>query len=153
MPNVKSVPGVRATKTKRGRRRHRSKVGNWWRVIRFALIVKGIRKRRESSSPSFRQIALVVVGGGLAIVIIRGASKRAIAAKRARSADVKTQDQAPETRDQAAGTQDQAPDTQDQAPDTQDQAPTPDVPSAQTAPGADDGLTERVRAEMFENKG
>jgi hypothetical protein len=125
------VPGVAAKKPKRGRgrqarSRHRGSIGEWWRVIRFALIVKGIRKRRQSSSPSFRQIALVVVTAGLAIVIIRGASRRAAAAKRAHSADGQNQNQ--------------------------DQPPAPEPPSEPTTPGPEDALTERVRAEMFENE-
>lgn len=127
MANLKRLPGVTATKTKRGRRRRSQSKGglrNWWRVIKFALIVKRIRSRRERSSPPVRQIVLVAVTGGVAIVIIRGASRRAMAAKRARSADD----------------------------ETQDQAPAPEAPSEQTTPGVQDGLTERVRVEMFENE-
>jgi hypothetical protein len=36
--------------------------------------------------------------------------------------------------------------------ETQDQAPAPEAPSEQTTPGVQDGLTERVRVEMFENE-
>ena len=129
MPNLRRVPGVAAKKPKRGRgRRARSRrrvsIGEWLRVIRFALAVKRIRKRRQSSSPSFGQIALVIVTAGLAIVIIRAASRRAAAAKRAHAADGQNQDQ----------------------------APAPEPPSAPTTPGAEDALTERVRAEMFDHE-
>ncbi len=129
MPNLRRVPGVAAKKPKRGRgrrarSRQRGSIGDWLRVIRFALMVKRIRSRRQSSSPSFGQIALVVVTAGLAIVIIRRASRRAAAAKRARSADSQNQDQ----------------------------APTPEPPSEPTTPVAEDRLTERIRAEMFENE-
>jgi hypothetical protein len=128
MPNLR-LAGVTAKRAKRGRRRRtRSKGGGlrgWWRVIKFALIVKKLRRReRERSSPSVRQIVLVVVSGTLAIVIIRGASRRAMAAKGARAADG----------------------------ETQDQVPAPEAPSAPTTPVAEEGLTERVRAEMFENE-
>jgi hypothetical protein len=129
MPNLKRVPGVTAKKPKRGRGRrarskHRVSIGDWWRVIRFAMIVKRARNRRQSSSPSVRQVVLIVVSGGLAIVIIRGFARRTAAAKRARSTDG----------------------------DIPDQTPAPGPPSEPTTPGAQDALTERVRAEMFENK-
>jgi hypothetical protein len=129
MPNLKRVPRVTAKKPKRGRGRrarskHRVSIGDWWRVIRVAMIMKGLRNRRQSPSPSVRQIVLIVISGGLAIVIIRRMSRRVAAAKRARSSD--------------GG--------------TQDQVSAPEAPPEPTTPGADDGLTERVRAEMFEKK-
>jgi len=127
MPNLRPASGVAAKRAKRGgrRRRHSKGIGlrGWWRMVRFALIVKRLR-RRERSYPSLRQIALVVVSAGLAILIIRGASRR-VAAKRAGAGS-------------AAG-------------ETQDQAPAPEAPSEPPTPGGDDALTERVRTEMFES--
>jgi hypothetical protein len=129
MPNLRLAPGVtakRAKRAKRGRRRRtRSGSGGlrgWLQVIRFVLIMKRLR-RQKRSSPSVGQIVLVVASGGLAIVIIRGMSRR-VAARRARSADG----------------------------ETRDQVPAPQAPLEPTTPGAADALTERVRAEMFQNK-
>jgi len=148
MPNLKRVPGVTATKSKRGRRRTPSRGGlhGWWRVIRFALIVKGIRNRRERSSPGGREIVLAVVTGGIAILIIRGVSRRAMAAKRARAADG-AQDQVPET----AADQEASEAPTDQGP-AASEAQAPEASPEPTTPASHDGLTERVRTEMFENK-
>jgi len=79
MPNRKLVPRVAAARPgRRPRRRHRSRRGGgsaWWRAINVAVLIERIRMRR--SSPSFRQIALVIVTGGLAILIIRTAARKA----------------------------------------------------------------------------
>ena len=74
MPNLRVGSAVIATTVKR--RRLRRRIG-WWRTIKVMLFLERWRRRRERSSPSLRQIALVVVSAGIAIVLIRGAARRA----------------------------------------------------------------------------
>jgi hypothetical protein len=79
MPNRKLVPRLAATRPgRRQRRRRGSRRGGgdgWWRALKVAVLIERIRARR--SSPSFRQIALVIVTGGLAIVVIRVVARKA----------------------------------------------------------------------------
>ena len=78
MPNLKRSSRGKASKGKH-RRRRRGRFG-WWQAVKLAFLIERIRRRRKSrpvrSSPSVRQIALVVVSGGLAIVVIRVVSRR-----------------------------------------------------------------------------
>ena len=81
MPNLTSAPRAALTKAKpraqRGRRRR--KRHGWWMAIKVAFILERFRRRRSKggSSPSLRQIALVVVSAGLAILVIRVVAQRA----------------------------------------------------------------------------
>jgi hypothetical protein len=80
MPNLTSAPRAALTKAnpraRRGRPKRRG--DGWWMAIKVAFLVERLRRRREKggSSPSLRQIALVVVSAGLAILVIRVASQR-----------------------------------------------------------------------------
>lgn len=80
MPNLTSAPRAALTMVKpRGRRgRSRRRSGGWWMTIKIAFLVERFRRRRNKggSSPSLRQVALVVVSAGLAILVIRVASQR-----------------------------------------------------------------------------
>lgn len=80
MPNLTSAPRAALTKANPRARRGRTKRrGNgWWMSIKVAFLLERFRRRREKggSSPSLRQIALVVVSAGLAILVIRVASER-----------------------------------------------------------------------------
>jgi len=77
MPNLTRAPRAALTKAKpgagRGRRRRRGP-GGWWTAVKVAFLIE--RPRRRRSSPSVRQIALVVVSGGVAIMVIRAVSRR-----------------------------------------------------------------------------
>ncbi len=68
MANLRVGSAVRATVK---RRRLRRRLG-WRRTIRVMFLLERLRRRRERSSPSLRQIALAVVSAGIAIVLIRG---------------------------------------------------------------------------------
>ena len=80
MPNLKFAPGVTATKSKLGRRKAtRSRRRAWLTMIKLAFLLERLRRRRrrpQRSSPSIRQIALVVVSAGLAIMVIRVVLRR-----------------------------------------------------------------------------
>ncbi len=121
MPNLRVGSAAMATTVKR--RRLRRRIG-WWLTIKVMLFLERRRRsrRRGRSSPSLGQIALVVVSAGIAIVLIRGAARRA--AKRG---------------GEGAGAQD--------APAKPPDAPA--KPPVQTTPGPDSAFTERVRGEMF----
>jgi len=81
MTNLRLAPGVKPTRAKRGtrkpsrRRRHHS---GWWTTAKVVFLLERRRRRRkrQASSPSVRQIALIVVSAGLAILVIRVASQR-----------------------------------------------------------------------------
>jgi hypothetical protein len=77
MPNLTRAPRAALTKAKprarRGSRRRRRRSG-WWTSIKVAFLLERFRRRR--SSPSLRQIALVVVSVGLAVMVIRAVSRR-----------------------------------------------------------------------------
>jgi hypothetical protein len=79
MPNRRlslRVPATRAGQHRRGRHRsRRGSGGGWLPAVKVAVLLEMLRRRR--SSPSFRQIALVIVTGGLAITIIRIATRKA----------------------------------------------------------------------------
>jgi hypothetical protein len=80
MPNLTSAPRAAFNKANpRARRGRPKRRGNgWWMTIKVAFLLERFRRRREKggSSPSLRQIALVVVSAGLAILVIRVASQR-----------------------------------------------------------------------------
>jgi hypothetical protein len=81
MPNLKSAPGAIATQAKRHsprRSRGRHAGHAWWEAIKVGFLLERMRRRpqRKSSSPSIRQIALVVVSAGIVIVIVRVATHR-----------------------------------------------------------------------------
>lgn len=77
MPNLTRAPRAALTKAKprhrRGSRRRRRHFG-WWTAVKVAFLLERFRRRR--SSPSLRQIALVVVSVGLAVMVIRAVSRR-----------------------------------------------------------------------------
>ncbi len=125
MPNLRLAPRVKVTKARRPRRRgirarRRGGVG-WWRVIKVAWLLERFRRPRRSS-PSGRQIALTVVGVGLAIMVIRAVTR--LARRRSAGADAGAEDQAPETR------------------------PTEPTPGNDTV-ASERALTDRVQSEMF----
>jgi hypothetical protein len=130
MPNRKLVPRVAATRPGRRKRRRRgSRRGGgsaWWRAIKVAVLLERIRTRR--SSPSYRQIALVIVTGGLAIMIIRTAARKA-----------KSRPGVAEVNVSEVGAQADSPDD--------------DAPAAaernDTATGTERRFTDRVQQEMF----
>jgi hypothetical protein len=78
MPNLKlAPPGVTAIKSKRaGRRSARGKHGRggWMNTMKVVFLLQ--RPRAQRSSPSVRQIALVVVSAGLGITVIRVFARR-----------------------------------------------------------------------------
>ena len=72
MPNLTRAPRAALSNAKprvrRGSRR-KPRRGGWWTAIKVAFLLEHLRRRR--SSPSLRQIALVVVSVGLAVLVIR----------------------------------------------------------------------------------
>ena len=141
MPIRKLVPRVAATRpSRRQRRRRRSRRGGgggWWRAIKIAVLLERIRARRSSprrSSPSFRQIALVIVTGGLAIIVIRVAAQKA-----KRSPGVAEVTVSPD--DAQAGPSDDA-----QADSADDDAP---AATERNDTGTERRFTDRVQQEMF----
>ena len=77
MPDLKRVPAATATKAKQlAPRRARAKraQGGWKDTMKVVFVLE--RPRRRPSSPSIRQIALIVVSGGLAIMVIRVVARR-----------------------------------------------------------------------------
>ncbi len=80
MPNPKLAAGVAATKSLVGRRKGtRAKRRAWLTTIKLAFLLERWRRRGrrpQRSSPSLRQIALVVVSAGLAIMVIRVVLRR-----------------------------------------------------------------------------
>ncbi len=143
MPNRKLVPRVAATRPGRRRRRRRgSRRGGgdgWWRAVKVAVLIERIRARR--SSPSFRQIALVIVTGGLAIVVIR-----VVAGKAKSSPGVAEVAVSP-----ADGQADSPEDAQPGSPDDgQADSPDNDAPAAteRNDTGTERRFTDRVQQEM-----
>jgi hypothetical protein len=127
MAKLTLAPGVRPTKAKRGSRkksRRRWHHDGWMTTAKVVFLLERRRRRREreKNSPSPRQIALIIVSAGLAILVIRVASQRI----RSRGAEApgESQDTAPET-------------------------PTSDGASSNdTAPATESPLTDRVQREM-----
>ena len=79
MPNLKLAAGAAATKSLVGRRKGtRTKRRAWLTTIKVAFLLERLRRRRQPqrSSPSVRQIALVVVSAGFAIMVIRVVLRR-----------------------------------------------------------------------------
>ncbi len=77
MPNLRLAPRVATTRAKRRRRRGiraRHTRGGWLDAIKIVFLLQRLRRRR--SSPSLRQIALVVVSAGIVLVIVRVATHR-----------------------------------------------------------------------------
>jgi cytoskeletal protein RodZ len=103
------------------------------------------RPRHRRSSPSVRQIALVVVSGGLAILVIRVASQRF--KSRAGGAEVQTHDAAEQTQSAAEPTQEPAERTQEPAERTQEPAERTQEPAEQTQ---DPAAQTQDRAEQTE---
>ena len=162
MPNLKPVPRVIASKGKHRRRRGRRRRTTWWEVVKIAFLVEQFRRRR--SSPSIRQIALVVVSGGLAIMVIRVLSRR-----KRQGAGVQEETAQPDRRPrppartaqpetaqpETAQPETAQPETvpaETAQPETQDESR--DAPSTDPTPGNDtvavneDSLTDRVQSEM-----
>jgi hypothetical protein len=143
MPNRKLVPRVAATRPgRRQRRRRHSKRGGggaWWRAVKVAVLIERIRMRR--SSPSFRQIALVIVTGGLAILIIRAAARKAKSRPRAAEVTVSPDDAQADSPDDA---QTDAPDDA-QADSSGDGTP---AATERNGTGSERRFTDRVQQEM-----
>jgi hypothetical protein len=79
MPNLKLAAGAAATKSLVGRRKGtRTKRRAWLTAIKVAFLLERLRRRPQPqrSSPSVRQIALVVVSAGFAIMVIRVVLRR-----------------------------------------------------------------------------
>ena len=159
MPNRKLVPRLAATRPGRRRRRRRgSRRGGgdgWWRAVKVAVLIERIRARR--SSPSFRQIALVIVTGGLAIVVIRVVAGKAKSSPGVAEVAVSPADgQADSPEDAQPGSPDdgQADSPEDAQPGTPDdgQADSPDndAPAAteRNDTGTERRFTDRVQQEM-----
>ena len=165
MPIRKLVPRVAATRpSRRQRRRRRSRRGGgggWWRAIKVAVLLERIRARRSSprrSSPSFRQIALVIVTGGLAIIVIRVAAQKAKRSPGVAEVTVSPDDaQAGPPDDAQAGPPDDAQagppdDAQADSPDDgQADSADDDAPAAteRNDTGTERRFTDRVQQEMF----
>lgn len=133
MPNLKLAPRVAATRTSRHRRlptSRRKTSSGWLQAVKVTVLLE--RLRRGRSSPSVRQIALVIVSGGLVIMLIRVATRK-----------VKSRGDG----SQVAAAQDGAGD------DTPDEAGESAAVSTtgrnDTVAGSERRLTDRVQQEMF----
>ncbi|MGA8335538.1 MAG: hypothetical protein WB761_12400 [Solirubrobacteraceae bacterium] len=136
MPNLKLAPRLAARRTSRHRRRRTSRrktSHGWWRAVKVAVLVERLRRRpsRRPSSPSVRQLALVIVTGGLVIMLIRVATRKA-----KRHAD------GPEVAPAQAGDQDDTPDEARESPTA------PATGRNDTVAGSERRLTDRVQQEM-----
>ena len=132
MPKLKLAPRVAATRTSRHRRRRTSRrktSPGWWQAVKVAVLVERLRRRR--SSPSIRQIALVIVSGGLVILLIRVATRKA-----------KSHAEASEVAPAQAGDQDDTPDEARESPTA------PATGRNDTVAGSERRLTDRVQQEM-----
>jgi len=122
MPNLTRAPRAALTNAKprirRGSRKRRRR-HDWWMAIKVAFLLERLRRRR--SSPSLRQIALVVVSVGLAVVVIRAVSRRK---SRGAGAQAETQGTVGET------------------------ASSPSTPGIDTGLADVSSLTDRVQSEM-----
>ncbi|MGO9887249.1 MAG: hypothetical protein ACLP0L_04965 [Solirubrobacteraceae bacterium] len=136
MPNLKLAPRVAARRMSRHRRRRQRsrRRGGLWAAVKIAVLVERLRRRprRRPSSPSVRQIALVIVSGGLVIILIGVATRRA-----KRHAD------GPEVAAAQAGDQDDTPDEARESPAV------PTTGRNDTVAGSERRLTDRVQQEMF----
>jgi hypothetical protein len=140
MPNLRLAPGVAAARAKQaGRRgiRARRRGGGWIEAVKVVFLLERPR-RRKASSPSLRQIALVVVSAGIVLVIVRAATHRG-----------KTHaEQAAATPPDSDTGSDSATDTgSDSATDTGSDSAT--NTGSETVPGNESPLVERVQDEMF----
>lgn len=114
-------------------------------AIKVAVLLERLRPRPRRSSPSLRQIALVIVTGGLAIMIIRVATRKA--KRRPGVAEVATPpDGAPgDAQDRAQA--DSPEDTQ--AATRDDDAPAATTERNDAGTGQERRFTDRVQHEMF----
>jgi len=148
MPNLKPASrGIATKKGKHRRRRGQRDHRGWWQAVKVAFLLE--RVRRQRSSPSLRQIALVVVSAGLAILAIRVLSRRKSGSAGAESATAQPQTAPPAQPETAQ------PDTaQSETAQLETQDETREAPSSDTAPGNDNGLadesslTDRVQSEI-----
>ena len=134
MPKLKLAPRVAATRTSRRRRRRTSRrktSPGWWQAVKVAVLVERLRGRRSRSSPPVRQIALVIVSGGLVILLIRVATQKA-----------KSHAEAPKVAPAQAGDQDDSPDEARESPTA------PATGRNDTVAGSERTLTDRVQQEM-----
>jgi hypothetical protein len=140
MPNLRLAPGVAAARAKQaGRRgiRARRRGGGWIEAVKVVFLLERPR-RRKASSPSLRQIALVVVSAGIVLVIVRAATHRG----KSRA------EQAAATPPDSDTGSDSATDTgSDSATDTGSDSAT--NTGSETVPGNESPLVERVQDEMF----
>ena len=142
MPNLTSAPRAALTKARPrapgGRRRHERH--GWWMAIKVAFLLERFRRRRskDGSSPSPRQIALVVVSAGLAILVIRVVSQRA----RSRGAGPHAESQP------AAGEAASTPSTSDNDTGPNDTGPANDTGRNSTGLANETSFTDTVQSEM-----
>jgi hypothetical protein len=132
MPNLRLAPGVAAARAKQaGRRgiRARRRGGGWIEAVKVVFLLERPR-RRKASSPSLRQIALVVVSAGIVLVIVRAATHRG----KSRA-------------EQAAATPPDSDTGSDSATDTGSDSATDT--GSDTVPANESPLAERVQDEMF----
>jgi hypothetical protein len=131
MPNLTSAPRAALTKAKPRARRGRParRRDGWWMAIKVAFLVERFRRRRDKggSSPSVRQIALVAVSAGLAILVIRIASQR--------------------VRNRTAGVQADTEPAAGEAPST------PSISDNDTPLATESSLTDAVQSEMTRHDG
>ena len=153
MPNLKLAAGAAATKSLVGRRKGtRAKRRAWLTTIKVAFLIERWRRQRrrpQRSSPSLRQIALVVVSAGLAIIVIRVVLRRKGAGAGAETAQVEIAQ--PETAQPDAAQADTAQPETAQA-ETQaaagEAASTPPTPGDDTVTATESTLTDTVQSEM-----
>jgi len=150
--NLKIAPGVKPKKTKQAKRgsrkprRRRANHGGWLTTAKIVFLLERRRRRREgeSSSPSVRQIALIVVSAGLAILVIRVAAQRA--RSHAGSTEVETAQEETAKQETAQPEQETAqPETQNGPVET-NSSPPPSGDDDATA--TESALTDRIQSEM-----
>jgi hypothetical protein len=145
MPNLRLAPGIAAARAKQaGRRgiRPRRRGGGWIEAVKVVFLLERPR-RRKGSSPSLRQIALVVVSAGIVLVIVRAATHRG--KSRAGEAAVSTPPDSDSDTDPDTHS-DTDPDTHS---DTDSDSVSESDTGSDTVPGNESPLAERVQDEMF----
>jgi hypothetical protein len=135
MPNLRFSPGVTPRRAKgRGLRgtRARHAGGGWLEAVKVVFLLQRLRRPRGRSSPSIRQIALVVVSAGIVLVIVRVATHRG---KSRAGADEATS--APASAPSPSPASAPSP------------SPSPASEGDAAAPGNESPLADRVQDEMF----
>lgn len=132
MANLRLSPGVAAKRVTRRPASKRRRSRHWLLAFKVAWLLERFRRRgRTRSSPSARQIALFVVLAGIAVAVVRAASRKA--SSHAHSAP------ASDASGAQAASQDQNP-----------EAPTPPQNAGNDTLAGERRLTDAVQREMFE---